>query len=67
MEHGDGTIEFRLYRWIAGNGKIHFAEFVWVACGMIMLGNRWRYDYPANRGNQRYRKPSWPVHAGLLR
>ena len=41
MEHGDGTVELRLDRWVAGNRKIHFAEFSRVACGMLMLGKSW--------------------------
>src|SRR5208282_3773068 len=50
MEHGDGTAELRLHRWIAGNGTTHFAEFRWVACGvlMLMLGNSWCYESRAD-------------------
>jgi hypothetical protein len=48
MEHGDGTAEFRLDRWVAGNGKIHFTEFPWVACGMLMLRNSWCYECRAD-------------------
>jgi hypothetical protein len=46
MEHGDGTAELRLYRRVTGNTQIHFAEFRWVACGvlMLMLRNSWRYE-----------------------
>jgi hypothetical protein len=50
MEHGHGTAELRLDRLVAGNGKIHFAEFRWVACGvlMLMLGNSWCYESRAD-------------------
>jgi len=50
MEHGDGTAEFRLDRWVAGDRKIHFAEFARVACGVLvlMLRNSWCYECRAD-------------------
>jgi len=46
MEHGDGAAELRLDCWVAEDRKIHFAEFVGVARGVLvlMLGNCWSYE-----------------------
>jgi hypothetical protein len=65
MEHRHRAAELRLNRWFAGNGEAHLAEFARIACGMLMLGNRWWHECGAHAHKQHHAKGE-SLHAGLL-
>jgi hypothetical protein len=40
VEHRHGTVELGLKRRVAGDGKVHLAEFCRITGGMITLSSR---------------------------
>src|ERR1035437_7097721 len=66
MEHRHRGAELRLNRCFAGNGETHLAEFARVACGMLMLGNRWWHECGADGGKQHPGNQRESVHSSLL-